>query len=66
MTQEYVNSIWEIEQYAHPCVVHDEYLSNFTPWEIQESFFGLVKDYVGGSISAYDFADALNELNNDN
>ena len=53
MTQEYVDSIWEIEKHCVPCTVYeDEYLHGL-PWE---AFLKLLADCSKREISAADFA----------
>ena len=62
MTQEYVDSIWEIEQYGIPCMVDDDYLSD-VPWQIlEEKCPVLIRQCAKGEISAEDFVTEMDRL----
>ena len=61
MTQEYVNSIWEIHQCAIPCSVYKEYLLYF-PYEYYEKQYKLERSFINGDISAEEFATQLDRL----
>lgn len=61
MTQEYVNSIWEIHQCAIPCSVYKEYLLYF-PYEYYEKQYKLERSFINGDISAEEFAAQLDRL----
>ena len=62
MTQEYVDSIWEIEQYGIPCMVDDDYLSD-VPWQIlEEKCPVLIRQCAKGEISAEYFVTEMDRL----
>ena len=61
MTQEYVDSIREIQEYAVPCSVCGVYLLSL-PYEYFQKQYQLERYFINGDISAEDFAIQLNRL----
>ena len=61
MTQEYVDSIWEIEKWGIPCIVNNDYFFNI-PWEIETKCDHLLIACAGGDISAEEFAEKMDQL----
>ena len=61
MSQEYVDSIWEIEKYGIPCTADDNYLSN-TTWDAFDEYDNLSKMCVTGSISPEDYVEKMDKL----
>ena len=62
MTQEFVDSIWEIHQYAVPCAVNKEYLSSFLPYSYFQRKYQIIQGFTNGNISAEEFATQLDRL----
>lgn len=62
LTQDFVDSIWTIHQYAEPTMVPDEYLLYEGIWEDHQQYFSLIKQFAGGIISAEDFAYKVDHL----
>ncbi len=61
MTQDYVDSIWEMEKYAVPCMIDENYLT-YTTWDMLEEYDNLTLNCVKGIISAEDYVIKMDEL----
>ena len=61
MTQEYVDSIWEMHQYAVPCSVNKVFLLDL-PYHYFQKQYQLERSFINGKISADEFATQLNHL----
>ena len=62
LTQAYVDSVWDIHQYAEPTMVPNEFLTYEGVWEDHLQYFKLVKQFAGGIITAEDFAYKVDHL----
>lgn len=61
VTQEYIDSIWDIHKYAIPTIVSDDY-QNFNS-HIEEDPEVLFRKLVNGEVTAADFAAKWDEMN---
>ena len=62
MTQEYIDSIREIHQYAVPCAVNAEYLSLFLPYDYFRKQYQIEQSFISRELSAKEFAIQLDLL----
>ena len=62
MTQEYIDSIWRLQEHAEACMEMENYLSAFIPWETHKEYFRTIDEFDAGSIQADEFAQRITEL----
>lgn len=61
LTQEYVDSIWEMGKYAVPCTIDEDYLYP-SSWDVFDAYDQLTLQCINGDISAEDYAAEMDRL----